>query len=337
MKDRNVCVALLADPTAQRSDNRVTGFRGLAYSGDVVKNHGWAGDMGIDLATLAMPAAEVPILLNHDPNQIVGRAQLTNDGTKLEITSGTFSEVTAAGKEVAALMAEGHPWALSVGVNGNLASCDRGKKTKLNGRAMQLDSVIKDARLLEVSFVPSGADPAAYAAQLSTRHGITPPNGDDMNELEQARARIAELEAQVATLTGERDTARTELAAAQATITAAATTRRTEQIVALFGADADLSDEQRAAYMAMTDVQFSAVSAALARERTAAGNPALFTQTATAGRNADATPVAATFRAPLGFGVDPERAQLHAKALKYQADHPNTDYLAAVVAVENGA
>jgi phage head maturation protease len=336
MRQRSLCVALLADSTPERADNRVTGFRGLAYSGDVVKNHGFAGDMAIDLGSLEMPATEVPILLNHDSNQIVGRAKLSNDGKQLLIEHGIFSEVTAAGKEVSALMAEGHPWALSVGVNGSWAQSDRKKSTKLNGRDLKLDSIISNARLLEVSFVPSGADSNAYAAQLSSRHGITPPSGDDMNELEQAQARITELEAQVATLTGERDTATTALTAAQTALSAAATARRTDQIAALFGADAELTDEQRAAYLAMSDVQFAAVETILTRERVASGNPALFTQQATSGRNESGTAATSTFKAPLGYGVDPERAQLHAKALQFQADHPNTDYFAAVAAVEQG-
>lgn len=41
----------------------------------------------------------------------------------------------------------------------------------------------------------------------------------------------------------------------------------------------------------------------------------------------------ADFAAPAGFVVDPDRAQLHARAVAYQAAHPGTDYLVAVKAV----
>lgn len=333
MQNRPACVSLLSVPSAQQADGKVTGFRGLAYSGGIVPNHGWAGDMAIDLASMALPETEVPILLNHDSDQIVGRARVANHGDRLEIVDGAFSAVTEHGRMVADLMAEGHPWSLSVGVNGRMLSADRAKTTKLNGREMRLDSVIRDARLLEVSFVPSGADPNAYAARLSARLGIQPPEDVSMTELEQARARIVELEAQVATLTSERDNARTEFAAAQTAMQTAARERRNGQIVALFGENAELTDAQRNVYVAMTDEQFSAVESALQAERR--GDPELFRQQAGSGRNHE-QPVRGTYSPPHGWSVDAERTQMHAKAIKYAADH-KTDYLTAALAVEQGA
>jgi signal peptide peptidase SppA len=40
-----------------------------------------------------------------------------------------------------------------------------------------------------------------------------------------------------------------------------------------------------------------------------------------------------TYKAPAGFAVSDDRAELHAKALQYQKDHPSVDYLDAVKAV----
>jgi hypothetical protein len=332
MPDRAIYLTLLADPTATRAEERVTGFGGVAYSGGVVPNHRWVGDMAIDLASLTMPPGNIPVLRNHDPDQIVGRARLSNDGTQIQITEGHFSAVTEIGREVSALMGEGHPWRLSVGINGSLETVDRDKPVELNGRRMTVDAVFRKARLLELSFVPSGADPNAYAARLSSRHGIEPPpSGDNTMDLDQALARIAELEAQTVTLTAERDSARTELAAAQATITATAIARRNERIAALFGAEPNLAEAQLAAYRGMTDDQFAAVEALVASAH-AAGNGELFRQQATNGRNADGG-APGTFTAPAGYSVDSERVQLHVKALKYQADHHGTDYLTAVNAV----
>lgn len=334
MADRTLCLALFAEAQADVVDARARGFSGVAYSGGVVPNYGWAGDMAIDLASMTAPT-EVAILRNHDPNQIVGRARVACDGTQLLLTDGVFSEVTAAGREVAGLMAEGQPWALSVGLNGRVQFFEPKRKVSCNGRDIEVDCMLERTRLLEVSFVPAGADPNAYAAQMSARMGLTPPvSGDSaMPEVNPLQARVTELEAQVATLTeqlttvtGERDGARTELAAA-------ATTRRTDQVVALFGADAELTDVQRAAYLAMTDEQFAVVEAALRAARGTQADPALFSQQAAHGRNHEGTPATSSFKAPAGWDVDPERAQLHAKALQYQTAHPGTDYLAAISAV----
>ena len=154
--------------------------------------------------------------------------------------------------------------------------------------------------------------------------------------LAELQARIAELEAantaqatqittlnaQVTTLTGERDTLLTAAASAE-------TARRTERLTALFGAEA--TDAQRAPYLSMSTEQFEAVATALAAKAPAA-DPDLFRQVAGQGRDPNAGSATA-YVAPVGYGVDPERAQLHAKALKYQAEHPNTEYLAAVQAV----
>lgn len=326
MVDRNRCFALFATPDATVVDGRAKGFRGVAYSGGVVPNYGWAGDMAINLATLQAPV-EVAILRNHDPNQIVGRAKVSCDGNSLTLEDGTFSEVTAAGKEVAGLMAEGQPWALSVGVNAKAQFFEPKRRVECNGQQIDVDCLLENARLLEVSFVPAGADPNAYAAQMSARMGLQSPNQEDhdMNELEQARARIAELEAQVATLTTARDAAQTALAAI-------ATQARTDAITALFGADTLPAEPQMAAYLAMTAEQWGAVEMAVKAARPAPDS-VLFRQQATAGRNEDTNTPTAEFAAPAGWSVDPERAQLHAQALQYQKAHPGTDYLAAVQAV----
>jgi hypothetical protein len=44
----------------------------------------------------------------------------------------------------------------------------------------------------------------------------------------------------------------------------------------------------------------------------------------------DGAPDAVSFAAPSGYALDPARAALHAKAIAYQREHPNTDYLTAV-------
>jgi outer membrane murein-binding lipoprotein Lpp/phage head maturation protease len=333
---RSVCFALLASPEAdvQKNDDGAPlplGFRGVAYSGGVVPNFGWHGDMAIDLASVQLPARDVPVLLNHDPNQIVGRATLRSDGTQLVLENGKFSAVTDEGKRVQSLMGEGHPWSFSVGINARPRTADRSKPETLNGRKLAIDTVATQARVLEVSFVPAGADPNAFAAQLSARLGMpSPQKGDESMTPEQSAARITELEGQVRTLTGQVATLTTERDAARTQLAAQTRKAREDQLDALFKAD-ELTAEQRAAYLDMTEAQFAAVTAHLSTRR---ADPALFQQQATAGRSAEGAPAAAAYQAPAGFAVDTERANLHAKALAYQRQNPNTDYLAAITAVQ---
>jgi hypothetical protein len=141
-------------------DTSAATFSGVAYSGGVVPNYGFAGDMAIDLATLAAPG-RVPVLMNHDPDQVVGHASVTNYGRMLDLRDGRFSSATEAGRIVSETRAEGQPWALSVGLNGRFESTDRARGLQLNGRVLNVDTIVRAARLLEVSFVPAGADPEA--------------------------------------------------------------------------------------------------------------------------------------------------------------------------------
>lgn len=331
MHERTVCYALLAPAEAVRTaDAAIQGFAGIAYSGGVVPNYGMAGDMAIDLGSIDLPRAEVPILLNHDPNKIVGRATVVNDGKQLTITSGTFSTVTEYGKQVAGLMGEGHPWQYSVGIAGKARGVKRDTPTKLNGREMALDTLLHKTRLLEVSFVPSGADPHAHAARLSAQFGLTTPDGDENMEQDivAAKARITELEGQVTALS-------TDLATAQTKLKAAAVESRNKAITTLFGEKAELTDAQLAAYRTMSDEQFDVVSAALSTVR-APQDESLFTQQATSGKNHLATVPIQSTKVPSGYAIDPESEQLHAKVVAHQLQHPGIDYVTALSAITSG-
>lgn len=157
-------------------------------------------------------------------------------------------------------------------------------------------------------------------------------------ELErQLRARITELEGQVttltassATLTTERDTARTQLTAQAAAV-------RDGAIVALFGEKHGLTDVQLGVYRGMSPDQFAETQRLVAAAR-ASGDANLFRQVATEGRDeGGAAGAAKLFAAPVGYTVDAASANLHAKALKYQREHANVDYFTAVTAVSEGA
>lgn len=161
--------AVAASATAQRfylaaplSARGGSAFGGIAYSGGVIPNFGPHGDAAIDLSMLAVDG-RVPALFNHDPAKVAGFAVLSNLGTHLAITEGTLSRTTPTGKEIAGLLQEGQPFMLSLGINGRPTRADAKKPTLINGKSLRLDTVFHDARLLEISFVPAGADPSAFA------------------------------------------------------------------------------------------------------------------------------------------------------------------------------
>lgn len=136
-------------------------FSGIAYSGGVVPNFGFAGDMAIDLATLQPIPGRVPVLRNHNPSRVAGHATLVNLRTQLALRDGSFSQITADGRELAALISEGCPLQLSVGITGRAERADPKKPQLVNGRQLRVQTILRACRVLEVSLVPAGADPHA--------------------------------------------------------------------------------------------------------------------------------------------------------------------------------
>lgn len=142
--------------------------RGIAYSGGVIPNYGWCGDMAIDLSTLQVDKDQIFILLNHEYGQPVGTATLSVVNNQL-IFEGELFNSTEHGKLVASTMAEGAQWKASVGVNAKRRYYDEKTEIVLNGQTMEVDTVLEQGRILELSFVPSGADPGAFAAKMHSR------------------------------------------------------------------------------------------------------------------------------------------------------------------------
>jgi hypothetical protein len=104
------------------------------------------------------------------------------------LVSGEFFTASDAGKEVAALFAEGAPWQLSVGIQAAGGKRASGAASTLNGRALSVDTIFRNAKLREVSFVPVGADPetsvhAFRAARAQARNPFASMPTDSLLEL----------------------------------------------------------------------------------------------------------------------------------------------------------
>lgn len=320
--------ALLAEALRRGAsqEDAATGFAGVAYSGGVVPNYSWHGDMAIDLASMTLPSGEISVLRNHDEDQIVGRCMVVNTGTELLIQNGRFSAATPAGIEAAALMAEGHPWKLSIGFNAKTRSSDGAELVRINGREMKVNTVLSSARLLEVSFVPAGADPGAHAVRMSARWACSTPH--------QETAKMAEDTNTTAALQADNDALRTQLTALQAQL---ATQARDARLSALGALCTELGRDvpkDTAPYLEMSAAAFAAYSADLrAAKPTLPG--ALGSEQATSGADADAGAGVGTvtFSAAAGARVEPDSLLLHSKIIAHQRAHPGTSYVDALAHV----
>jgi hypothetical protein len=147
-------------------------FSGVAYSGGVIPDYGWMGDVAIDLATLKNPQGdELPILVDHDQriDGIAGKGRLFTsidaDGLPFLAAEGELSDATEAGRKVASLFAEGFPVQLSVGMHANVR--ETSGLIQINGRELKVAAVFENAVVRKVSFVAVGADPDTQAHAFS--------------------------------------------------------------------------------------------------------------------------------------------------------------------------
>ncbi len=127
-----------------------------AYTGIPVER--WWGTLAIDVSGIKAKN-QIPILLNHDPGQIVGYSTKTYKD-KSFFVSGLFSEITDDGKKVKGLADEGFPWQASIGVQPlKIMSIEKDAKEKVNGKTVKGPAEIwLESEVFETSFVPLGAD-----------------------------------------------------------------------------------------------------------------------------------------------------------------------------------
>jgi hypothetical protein len=258
MKNKPISLTFAATPV----DGSPRRFSGVAYSGGVIPNYGWLGDVAIDLDSLKNDQGEeIPILVDHEQsiNGIAGKGRIFKatgaDGLPFLSVEGELSQATDAGTKVAALFAEGFPVQLSVGMQANVREVS--EPTTVNGRAMDVSAIFEDATVREVSFVPIGADPNTQAQAFSAA-SATQKEKPNMNEVDAMKARIAELEAQI-------EAARVE--------------RRRADLSALFEAIGRDVPKDEKPYLEMSDAAFSAFAADLKAVAKPVRDAALFSAT----------------------------------------------------------
>jgi phage head maturation protease len=232
------------------------------------------GDVAINLASLQNPdAVDVPVLIDHNASidSIAGKGTLSRVGDALHIT-GELTTATEAGRQISALMAEGYPLQMSVGMQANLRQTV--SPETVNGQTMTVRHVFEQSRIVEVSFVPTGADPNTSAAQFSAVP-VQPPvttatmKGVAMTRTPEDQALIDSLQTQITTFTEQ-------IASLQAAQVESATAARTAELGALF---AELGRDVPAdvkPYITMGADSFNAYAADLRANKPAPRDRALF-------------------------------------------------------------
>lgn len=161
-------VVLQTEEVGEGDDKRkVRTFRMVAYTGAAVQR--FFGRAIFDLDGLEH-GDKVPMLFVHDDKRIVGFADKVELGEEL-VLSGSLSNVTQDGRDVGDLADEGFPWQGSIGIQvGSWEELEPGTTETVNGREVVGPiSIGRKSRLLETSFLPSGADGDTSAEVMSAK------------------------------------------------------------------------------------------------------------------------------------------------------------------------
>jgi hypothetical protein len=142
-------------------------FNMLAYSGAEVSLYGERAIFNV--AQMEISSQRAPILRQHDPDRIAGFTQLIVKKNNQVLVEGVLCGSTEAGREVAALAAEGFPWQASIGLSDVLWKFIPQQETLMvNGKILEGPIYVADRSVLrESSFVPLGADAATNGVVLA--------------------------------------------------------------------------------------------------------------------------------------------------------------------------
>lgn len=172
-------------------------FKGVGYTGDMIFNHPYWGNVVFDLSLMNVPE-KMPILRDHYLERIVGHSDKfeisTQTGLELE---GFLSKSTPFGQEVIALSDEGFPWQMSVRIKPDrIEEVSAGASFTVNGKAFTGPAIIfRESNILETSFTPTGWDRGTSASAMSRTN-----KEEDTQMSKELEDKIKELTGKIETL-----------------------------------------------------------------------------------------------------------------------------------------
>lgn len=237
-------------------------FSGVAYSGGMIENHWYWGQLVFDLESMSVPA-KLPALIDHDRAQRAGYVTTSNVdiNTGLTVTGNLLSN--QAGSQVASDSDEGFPWQMSVHITPNsVEEVAQGASVVVNGKTLTGPvTIFRNTKITEVSFTATGWDSNTTATALSKK-----PSGEQSTQFnkeqpmtEQEKADFDKLKADNLALTAANE----ELTKKFSNIVAEKRTADIKQLFSETGQEFKADAEEVLAFSKMDDASFAATSAAL--------------------------------------------------------------------------
>ena len=170
-------------------------FSGVAYSGEVITDHWYWDRVVFDLDSMQING-RIPALLEHSSRQRAGaiNTYTIDHQNGLQVQGDLMSN--EFGAQVAQDSDDGFPWQMSVRIEpSSVEDIQADASVSVNGKIHQGPiTVFRGGRIREVSFCALGADSNTNAVAASHNPNQSTKEDTDVTELEQAQAKIKELE-----------------------------------------------------------------------------------------------------------------------------------------------
>ena len=231
-------------------------FSGIAYHGGIIENHWHWGNVAFDLDGLKLANGKVPMLMQHDDERRAGFINTHSiDESGLSVEGVLLAN--AHGSMVADDGDAGYPWQMSVRIIPNRVDVVETGQVVVNGRTFNAPvTIFRQNTIREVSFCALGADMHTSAQIFNQSNNQNQShNLKGINvELEQAQAKITELEASLSQKSVELQNAVNELKQF-------AESKRDADIQALAEKTGqEFSAEKIATFKSMDEINFSLVA-----------------------------------------------------------------------------
>lgn len=160
--------------TVPKEEGKKRGLKMVAYSGKIIKDHWYWGDLAIDTSGVNLSKSNIPILADHETDRKIGFGSfIVND--KHEIVSDEMSYVeTPHAAEFITLSDQGFPYEASIYTRpSKIQRLMENEEVEVNGFKMKGPGTVwRESVLRECSVVTFGADQNTKSAAMTENEDI---------------------------------------------------------------------------------------------------------------------------------------------------------------------
>ena len=155
--------------SVSKDEGKPPNLRMTAYSGKIIKDHWYWGDLAIDTAGLKLSKSNIPVLGDHLTSQKIGFGSFEVNEQHQVINKETTFVDTPFADEFIKLSAQGFPYEASIYARPvKIQRLMQDEETEVNGFKMKGPGTVwRESVLKECSVVTFGADPNTKSAAMS--------------------------------------------------------------------------------------------------------------------------------------------------------------------------